>query len=356
MNFRYGELFSGPGGLSLAAVNSKVRHNGETYSISHQWSTDYDKDSCKTYKANIRNANSDSVVCKDVRKINIQDMPPIDALAFGFPCNDFSAVGEKRGMNGEYGALYQYGVKALKHFQPLWFLAENVSGIRNANQGEAFKKILLEFGDSGYNIVTHLFRFEGYGVPQNRHRIIIVGFRKDLEKEFRVPMPDFKTIRTAREAMENPPITPDVKNNEYTNQSTQVIERLKHIKPGENAFNANIPNHLKLNVKGATISLIYRRLHPDKPAYTVTGSGGGGTHMYHWEENRALTNRERARLQTFPDDFVFSGTKESVRKQIGMAVPVEGAKAIFRAILKTAAGVDYPSVEPSIGNGTSKLR
>lgn len=103
---------------------------------------------------------------------------------------------------------------------------------------------------------------------------------------------------------------------------------------------------LKLNVKNTRMSLIYRRLDPNKPAYTVTGSGGGGTHVYHWSEPRALTNRERARLQTFPDDYVFCGSKESIRKQIGMAVPVDGAKIIFEAVLKTFAGIEYDYVEP----------
>ena len=93
------------------------------------------------------------------------------------------------------------------------------------------------------------------------------------------------------------------------------------------------------------MSMIYKRLDPKKPAYTITGSGGGGTHVYHWKENRALTNRERARLQTFPDNFEFFGSKESVRKQIGMAVPVLGAKIILECILKTFAKIDYPSID-----------
>ena len=92
------------------------------------------------------------------------------------------------------------------------------------------------------------------------------------------------------------------------------------------------------------MSHIYRRLHPDKPSYTITGSGGG-THVYHWEEHRALTNRERVRLQSFPDWFEFKGPKEQVRKQIGMAVPPEGAKKIFEAILKTFAGIEYDWIE-----------
>lgn len=108
-----------------------------------------------------------------------------------------------------------------------------------------------------------------------------------------------------------------------------------------------------MNVKGAKMSQIYKRLHPDKPSYTITGSGGGGTHVYHWAENRALTNRERARIQTFPDDFVFVGSKENIRKQIGMAVPPKAAQIIVEAILKTFAGVSYPSIEPKLSNGAT---
>ena len=148
--------------------------------------------------------------------------------------------------------------------------------------------------------------------------------------------------------METPPIPADAPNNELTAMNQRVVERLKHIKPGENAFTANLPEHLQLKVRGAKISQIYKRLHPDKPAYTVTGSGGGGTHIYHYSEPRALTNRERARLQTFPDRYLFTGSKESVRKQIGMAVPPRGAKIIFEALLRTLAGIGYDHIECNI--------
>ena len=97
----------------------------------------------------------------------------------------------------------------------------------------------------------------------------------------------------------------------------------------------------KLNCKAARMSHIYRRLDPNAPAYTLTGSGGGGTHVYHWREHRALNNAERAALQTFPADYDFRGTSEQVRRQIGMAVPTEGARQIFTAILKTFAKVPY---------------
>ncbi|MBN3032523.1 MAG: DNA (cytosine-5-)-methyltransferase [Candidatus Saganbacteria bacterium] len=347
MEFRLGELFCGPGGLALAAQRAEINVNGEAYSIKTVWANDYDEDTCETYRNNIRPEESSNVVCKDVRKLDLSNLPEIDALSFGFPCNDFSVVGQQRGVDGLFGPLYAYGVEALNYFQPKWFLAENVGGLRNANEGNAFKAILNELFNAGYNVFPHLYKFEYYGVPQARHRIIIIGIRNDLDYFFRIPSPTTIKPLTSKHALENPPIPTDASNNELTKQSDMVVERLKYIRPGENVFTAKLPDHLKLNISGAKISQIYKRLDPDKPAYTITGSGGGGTHVYHWKFNRALTNRERARLQTFPDDFVFSGSKESVRKQIGMAVSPMAAKVIFRAVLSTFAGIEYEYCEPN---------
>lgn len=186
-----------------------------------------------------------------------------------------------------------------------------------------------------------------------RHRIIIVGIRNDLAEQgikFHVPAPTTpnpEDYKTAGEALTVPPIPADAPNNEVTRHNKKTIEMLKYIPEGGNAWSLSIPEELRLNVKGAKLSNIYKRLTFNKPSYTVTGSSGGGTHMYHWKENRALTNRERARLQTFPDDFVFVGGKESVRKQIGMAIPPEGMRHILMAVLKTFAGIEYDSVTPT---------
>ena len=357
--FRFGELFCGPGGIALGALNSSVRQNGITYKIQHAWANDYDKDTCETYRRNICPEAKQTVVCRDIRKLDfsvLTDISNIDALAFGFPCNDFSVVGEQKGMEGVYGALYSYGIQALRIFKPQWFLAENVGGLRNSNEGNALDVILEEMHKVGYQVFPHLYKFENYGIPQARHRIIIVGIRNDLHIEFKIPSPEqFAHIDvSARNAIESPPIPDDANNNERTSQSAQVVARLKHIRPGQNAFTANLPENLRLNVRGAKISQIYKRLDPDKPAYTITGSGGGGTHVYHWKQDRALTNRERARLQTFPDDFVFCGSKESVRKQIGMAVPPRGIRVVFEAVLKTFAGIKYPSIGPNLEPRTSR--
>lgn len=351
MLFKLGELFSGPGGFACAAVNTKIPD--KNFQIKHVWANDYDKDSCETYRKNICPNEPESVICKDVRKLELKSLrkiSDINTLVFGFPCNDFSVVGEQKGIDGVYGPLYSYGIKALNYFKPKWFIAENVGGLKNANEGNTFKIILKDMFDAGYSVYPHLYKFDDYGVPQSRHRIIIVGIRRDLDIIFKIPSPKpfAKIDVSCKNAINNPPIKKDAPNNDFTKQSLVVIERLNYIKPGENAFTADLPERLQLNVKGAKISQIYKRLDPIRPAYTITGSGGGGTHVYHWSESRALTNRERARLQTFPDNFIFEGSKESVRKQIGMAVPVKGAQVIFEALLKSFAGIAYPFIEPNI--------
>ena len=309
--FSIGEFYCGPGGLGLGAKLAKIKNNNnEEVSFRHIFATDYDQDSCDTFKKNI--SDVDQVICSDIRSVNIKKLPYVDGFLYGFPCNDFSNVGETKGLDGEYGPLYSYGVKYLNYHNSKFFLAENVSGISSANSGTALNKILKELqeaGKKGYEITVHKYKFENYGIPQTRHRFIIIGIRKDLNLKFLVPKPSYKKV-SVLEALTNPPIPSSASNQRLTRQSKQVIERLSYIKPGENAWTANLPDQLKLNVKGAKMSMIYRRLNPEEPSYTITGSGGGGTHVYHWKENRALTNRERARIQTFPDDFEFVGSKK----------------------------------------------
>ncbi len=388
MNFKLGELFCGPGGLAygakLAAEEYQKEH-GSDLPIDHIWGVDMDPMACLTYQENLGGKG----LCVDANAFvegrgegdNIDDMPNIDGLAFGFPCNDFSLVGEQKGFQGKFGNLYLAGVKAIKYSKPRFFIAENVSGIHSANSDAAFHKILKELSEAGpgYRLTTHLYKFEKYGVPQARHRYIIVGIRngetnsKGAQLTFKVPdsAPYDNVDVSCRSALHN-------LDEELLPISDQVKWRLIFTPPGANAWkldeivewdNKRLKEYLKkipwyketiepigridkirrkiewcrLHVKtGSKMSHIYKRLVADAPSYTVTGSGGGGTHIYHWEEPRPLTNHERARLQSFPDTFIFKGNKGQVRRQIGMAVPPEGAKIIFRAILDTFAGNDYP--------------
>lgn len=351
--YRMGELFCGPGGIALGAHNAADKVPG--VKVEHAWANDYDPTTADTYRENTPGASEETVYVGDVRELDTDALPPIDGFAFGFPCNDFSLVGKQKGLDGTYGPLYSYGINVLKSHKPEWFVAENVGGLSGANEGLAFPYILREMQRAGYTVVAHKYRFEEYGLPQARHRIIIVGLRDDIAAKgvaFKVPAPttpEPSMMRTAKQAITEPPIPEWATNNEPTRQSEVVKQRLAYIKPGENAFNAtDMPEELRLNVRGAKLSQIYKRLDPNKPAYTVTGSGGGGTHIYHWEEPRALTNRERARLQTFPDWYKFIGSKENVRRQIGMAVPPDGAQVVFEALFKTLEGIPYESIEPNI--------
>lgn len=351
--YKMGELFCGPGGIALGAHNAADEIPG--IKIEHAWANDYDPTTADTYRENTPGASEETVYVGDVRELDTDALPPIGGFAFGFPCNDFSLVGKQKGLDGTYGPLYSYGINVLKSHKPEWFVAENVGGLSGANEGLAFPFILREMHRAGYTVVAHKYRFEEYGLPQARHRIIIVGLRNDVAAKgvaFKVPAPttpEPSMMRTAKQAITEPPIPEWATNNEPTRQSEVVKQRLAYIKPGENAFNAtDMPEELRLNVRGAKLSQIYKRLDPNKPAYTVTGSGGGGTHIYHWEEPRALTNRERARLQTFPDWYKFIGSKENVRRQIGMAVPPDGAQVVFEALFKTLEGISYESIEPNI--------
>lgn len=348
--FTLGELFCGPGGLAYGALRATSDDN--SLAIKHAWANDYDQDTCETYRNNICPNEPESVYCKDVRELDIDSLGPIDAFCYGFPCNSFSNVGEHEGLtNKKFGQLYWYGIEVLKKHQPKWFLAENVSGIRSAGSND-FQIILNDMRTAGYNLTVNLYKAEQYGIPQKRHRVMIVGIRKDLPVQFHVPDPDkYKNIDiSSRTALADIPVTST--NNEIKKLRNKVVRRLSYIKPGENVWQAEerlgdaFPEELKIKTK-TKISHIYKKLDPDRPAYTLTASGGGGTYMYHWT-NRELTNRERARLQTFPDEYKFVGKYSSVRKQIGMAVPCKLSEIVITAILNSFANISYQWVEPNI--------
>lgn len=373
-------MFCGPGGLACGLLQARLTTGNTELGYAHSFAIDIDEWACRTYARNICSGDDSHVLCGDISKVIVSKLPSIDLLAFGFPCNDYSIVGEQKGVHGKYGPLYSYGVHVLDDKKPKAFIAENVGGLQSANEGKTFGVILdaLRNAGSGYNITPHLYKFEQYGVPQRRHRIIIVGIRKDIGRKYEVPSPTTRLNPvTAQEALTTPSVE-GLANNEKTGQSKIVERRLALLPAGENAWYLDkmidmpeeqlmgviksLPQKdafagwsirqirdeihaVRLHVVSARMSQIYRRLKATEPSYTITGSGGGGTHGYHWQENRALTNRERARLQTFPDNFIFVGSKEQVRKQIGMAVPVAGMKIIGEAILKTLAGINYDSIQ-----------
>ena len=350
--YKLGELFCGPGGFAEGA--------NKTGLFKHVWANDIDEKACETFELHHPECN---VIPGDVNKVflkeKINDLPNIDGLLFGFPCNDFSLVGKKNKLKGDFGGLYKSAVKTLNHFKPNFFIAENVTAISPLNKKNEdslvyknFFKIMSDLScasDNGYRVYADRFKFEQFGVPQTRHRMILVGYRSDFFEENKIYYPKIKPVLknvdeyiSCEEALERG--VPGTKqssssfkkaeNKEPTRHSKEVLLRLKNTKEGQNVWDLEDKFGLP-GVTKARMSHIYKKLDRNKPSYTVTGSGGGGTHVYHYEKNRALTNRDRARLQTFDDSYAFRGTKEQVRKQIGMAVPVLAAKEILLNVYKS---------------------
>jgi len=299
-------------------------------------SLDLNADSCKT----IENDNkyfkktlvlNEDIITFDYKQINNDNY---DVLLGGFPCVTFSVVGKQAGVKDDInGKLYESYANYVEHFKPKVFLAENVKGILSANKGEAVKIIKKRFEDTGYRLKIFLVNFADFGVPQLRERVLFIGIRSDIKTEFIPPEFTHKDNHlTSFDAFQD--IDTTCINHNYMKQLASTTEKLKAIPEGGNF--KDLPPHLA--VKGL-MSNIYRKLDRKKPAYTVIASGGGGTWTYHYEEPRALTNRERARLQGFPDDLKFIGSNTEVRRQIGNAVPPLGIYAFAKHIQFVLDGV-----------------
>ena len=237
---------------------------------------------------------------------------------------------KRGGLSTERGNLYTYFVKAVEVKKPKIFIGENVKGLLSANKGAAIEQIVKDFAELGYTVNYRLNNFAKYGAPQLRERVLIVGIRNDIDYDFEFPeyTHDETNYFTAGEALKGVEKVPF--NNEHQNIKEKTREMLKLIPEGRN-FTA-IPKDSPYYVKGM-ISHVYRRLDRNKPSTTIIAGGGGGTWGYHFEEPRPLTNRERARLFGYPDDFIFEGSITEVRRQIGNSVPPIAAK-VFADYLK----------------------
>jgi DNA (cytosine-5)-methyltransferase 1 len=312
-------LFSGCGGMDFGFQKA---------GFEIKWANDIDIQACKTYR---RNINS-HIEYNDIKDIKYSQIPNSDLILGGFPCQDFSMIWKRGGIETERGNLYINFVRIVAEKNPPMFLAENVKGLLTANKRKAIKQIINDFsttGRKGYRTVPYLVNFADYGTPQLRERILIIGIRKDIKTSFKIPQPthNSKNYVTSRQALKGVKFVPY--NNEHQKIHKKTVEKLKLIPPGGNY--TDIPKNSPHYVKGM-ISHVYRRLHPNEPSKTIIAAGGGGTWGYHYSEPRALTNRERARLFGYPDDFVFIGTISEVRKQIGNSVPPVGIYPFAKCI------------------------
>lgn len=317
-------LFSGCGGLDLGFHQCGYKT---------LWANDFDPWAAKTFTHNF----GDVMHCGDIEKIDPytdKSIPDCDLILGGFPCQDFSMIWKRPGLNGERGNLYKSFLRFVDAKKPKAFIAENVKGLLSANKSKAIETIIKDFEKiaPGYVVKIQLYNFAEYGVPQFRERVLIVGIRKDTNFNFEHPRPTHGEGRTpfvtAGEALDN--IKKSLPNNELMNPKPKTVEMLKLIPEGGNF--TSIPKGHPLYVKGM-ISHVYRRINRSEPSKTIIAAGGGGTWGYHYPEPRPLTNRERARLQSFPDDFTFLGSNTEVRRQIGNAVPPTGVHAVAKALM-----------------------
>lgn len=311
-----GSLFAGCGGMDLGFLQ-------EGFSI--RWANDFNHWACETYKKNF----GPHIIEGDVTKLDFEKLASCDVMLGGFPCQDFSMIWKRKGLGTDRGNLYRQFVRAVTIKKPKIFIAENVKGLLTANEGKALRQITDDFTQAGYRLQVHLINFANYGAPQLRERILIIGIRNDLKKEFVMPSPTHNktTWIGAKKALQG--VEKALYNNEPLNIRPETIEKLKLIPPGGNF--SSIPKRSKHYVKGM-ISHVYRRLHPDLPSTTIIAGGGGGTWGYHYEEPRPLTNRERARLFGYPDDFIFVGSVTEVRRQIGNSVSPVAIRVVAKAI------------------------
>jgi len=264
-------------------------------------------------------------------------------------------IWKRPGLNGERGNLYKSFLRFVDAKKPKAFIAENVKGLLSANNSKAIEQIVKDFEQitPGYIVKPKLYNFADYGVPQFRERVLIVGIRIDTGFEFQHPKPTHgpkagRPYFTAGEALKG---VEKVKiNNERMNASAKTIKMLGLIPEGGNF--ADIPKNHPLYVKGM-ISHVYRRINRNEPAKTIIAAGGGGTWGYHYPDPRPLTNRERARLQSFPDTFEFVGSYAEIRRQIGNAVPPQGVAELAKALMPLFKG-DYKKVDLKVHYSNSK--
>ncbi len=351
-NMRFGvDIFSGAGGLSLGAEMAGIR-------ISH--AVEINQSAVKTF---VRNHKDAQVLQTDVKDIKASDFEskknPIFVIMGGPPCQGFSMSNTRtRNMENEKNFLFLEFVRLVKEIRPTWFVLENVCGLTNINEGKTQAMIEDCFKELGYTIKSKVLWASDYGVPQNRNRFFMVGNRHGIQFEF--PEPFEKKI-TVEEAIGD---LPDLDNGEmlekgkykvpcseaseyaqlmreHSHYPTQnfvsrnnslVIQRYTHIKQGQN-WRA-IPDELMQNYadKGRTHSGIYKRLIANQPSVVI--SNYRKSMLIHPYQDRGLSVREAARLQSFPDDFYFEGPISHIQQQIGNAVPPLLAKAVFDQIVK----------------------
>ncbi|MDD5021704.1 MAG: DNA cytosine methyltransferase [Endomicrobiaceae bacterium] len=323
-------LFSGAGGLDLGF------HMSGFQTI---WANEYDPEIWDTFEHNFKNVVLDR---RSITDIQAKEIPSTEGIIGGPPCQSWSEAGAGRGINDSRGKLFYDYIRILKDKQPKFFLVENVSGMLQPKHKEAFTNFVKDFAKVGYTISWKLLNANDYNVPEDRLRVFIVGYRKDLNKKFEFPKENCKKL-TLKDAIYDLRLAQPAKDKNKTNG-----EELK------------IANHEYMNGGFSTIYMSRNRVRSwDEPSFTIQAGGRhapihpqapkmkfisqnkrifepGNEHLY-----RRLSVRECARIQTFPDNFIFKYKDiASGYKMVGNAVPVNLAFIIAKNIKKDLSNVN----------------
>ncbi len=287
-------LFSGAGGLDLGLEGGFTfldkRYKKRPFEII--WANDNNQRACKTLALNFPHAR---VICEDILKVlEEQPMPDADIVVGGFPCQDFSLSGKRGGLTVKRGQLYLSMVETIKRIQPKFFLAENVKGLISWQQGLGIRTMVNDFEKLGYHVEYRVLNAADYGVPQNRERVIIIGIRKDVGSEITWPKPT------------------------HQNKRVNLKKAIGDLEDDHAHF--CLPNSGYSKAKLFPGTQGNTTTNAAKPGPTMRAEHHGNIE-FHYKLPRRLSAREAARIQSFPDDFVFLQSTSDAYRQVGNAVP-----------------------------------
>lgn len=325
------ELFAGAGGLALGM---------EMAGFQHVLLNEFDHEACETLRVNRPGWN---VVEEDIHTVDFTGLKgKVDFLSGGFPCQAFSYAGKRRGFEETRGTLFFELARAVKEIQPKVFLCENVKGLREHDNGRTLETITNVIEELGYSLIPpRVLKAVMFKVPQKRERLFLVAVRKDFADKvsFDWPAP-YRRVMTLRDAFFAgdlyPVDVPESEGQQYPEKKKNVMDLVPMGGDWRDLPEEVAKEYMKgsYNLGGGKTGMA-RRLSLDEPSLTLTcAPAQKQTERCHPTQTRPLTVREYARIQTFPDDWNFSGNMSSKYKQIGNAVPVNLAYAMGRAVIR----------------------
>lgn len=338
------ELFAGAGGLALGMHMAGFRH---------VLLNEMDAMACQTLR---RNHPEWNVLEGDIHNIDFMPLRGmVDFLSGGFPCQAFSYAGKKGGLNDTRGTLFFELARAVSEIQPKVFMGENVKGLLSHDEGKTLQVIRNAIAELGYTLVEpRVLKAIMYQVPQKRERLILVAIRNDIAQRVQFKWPDpYRRVMTLRDAFYSGELydtnVPESDGQNYPAKKARVMAMVP-----EGGDWRDLPVEEQKAYMGGSFYLgggktgMARRLSMDEPSLTLTcAPAQKQTERCHPTENRPLTVREYARIQTFPDKWMFEGNLSDQYKQIGNAVPVNLAFAIGRSLIRLFNDIDAQIPEES---------